>query len=223
MTDDLFFIPMIAQALSRPDPVAALREAFTQISRMGRQERYRRGFEQFQRFLAESISPGSITSQGSQHIDLPELPKDATSLAVADAEAISELQATLRKLLDESAVELDLPTKLGLTLLRDGHAIAHLVMTLWSGCETVSGLQPGHYELALATGRIIWEDDLADEDLLWPAAFPGKPVPLAADTGQTDEPASRVVSLMEGQVVLHVLPGIESGRLRIRTQTAGSQ
>lgn len=51
MNDDLYFLPMIAQALQQPDPGVALRDAFGRIRALGHEPRYRRGYKQFLVFL----------------------------------------------------------------------------------------------------------------------------------------------------------------------------
>jgi len=47
MSDDLFFIPMIARALQETDPRAAMIDAFERIHAMGGEPRYQRGYQQF--------------------------------------------------------------------------------------------------------------------------------------------------------------------------------
>jgi len=46
MSDDLFFLPIIAQALQQPSPERALEGAFAKIKDMGQKPQYSRGFEQ---------------------------------------------------------------------------------------------------------------------------------------------------------------------------------
>ena len=68
MNDDLYFLPMIARALQQPDPEGALREAFERIRAMGQDPRYRRGYEQFLRFvdLARQLERGKVEEPGVQ-------------------------------------------------------------------------------------------------------------------------------------------------------------
>ena len=63
MRDDLFFIPMIARVLEERDPRRALRDVLARIQAMGREARYRRGHEQFLRFMdAARATPGGELS-----------------------------------------------------------------------------------------------------------------------------------------------------------------
>ena len=51
MKDDVFFIPIIAEAMRQSDTRTALKEAFSLIEEMGRRPRYRQGLRQFRRFM----------------------------------------------------------------------------------------------------------------------------------------------------------------------------
>jgi hypothetical protein len=53
MNDDLFFLPMITRALQAVDVESALCEALERIQSMGREPRYRRGYQQFLQFMKE--------------------------------------------------------------------------------------------------------------------------------------------------------------------------
>ena len=53
MRDDLFFVPLLADALRQPNQKDALREAFGRIESLGRLPAYRRGFTQFRRFMQD--------------------------------------------------------------------------------------------------------------------------------------------------------------------------
>jgi len=53
MTNDLYFISMIADAIRKAAPKSALKAAIEEITSRGRQPQYEQGFLQFQRFMAE--------------------------------------------------------------------------------------------------------------------------------------------------------------------------
>ena len=59
MSDDLFFIPMIAKALREPDPKAAMIDTFERIRAMGREPRYQRGHQQLIDFM-DSVITGRL-------------------------------------------------------------------------------------------------------------------------------------------------------------------
>ena len=54
MNDDLFFIPILEQALHQEDTPSALRDAFDRIRALGQEPRYQRGYRQFARFMQEA-------------------------------------------------------------------------------------------------------------------------------------------------------------------------
>ena len=56
MSDKLYFLPIIAKALSEPNTKVSLMNAFEQIQRLSIQKRYQHGFDNFKKFMAESCS-----------------------------------------------------------------------------------------------------------------------------------------------------------------------
>jgi hypothetical protein len=80
----------------------------------------------------------------------------------------------------------------------------------------LSEVSPGRYLLKFSTGRVIWEGDLTGRDLIWSLAFPGQPLELAAHTGKHDKTPSLTVTLLDGDIILHVFPGIRAGLLQIQ-------
>jgi len=68
MVDDLFFLPMVADAWSQPDRRAALARAFRRIEGMAREQRYRNGYRQFLLFMRASgagTAPGDAEETGA--------------------------------------------------------------------------------------------------------------------------------------------------------------
>jgi hypothetical protein len=74
---------------------------------------------------------------------------------------------------------------------------------------------PGQYDLGFDTGRVLWAEQLSDKDLIWSHAYPGRPLLLAARTGDSEREPTRHVSLCDGAIVLSVYPGTEDGILRV--------
>lgn len=52
MSDEMYFMPIIAKALQQDAPTAAMRKAFERIESMSQEPRYRSGYQQFMRFMA---------------------------------------------------------------------------------------------------------------------------------------------------------------------------
>lgn len=52
MSDEMYFMPIIARALRQADPESAMRDALERIESMGRDPQYSDGYQQFLRFMA---------------------------------------------------------------------------------------------------------------------------------------------------------------------------
>ena len=183
MHNDLFFIPIISEALQESEPKAAMRDALARLRTLGSDPRYRTGYRQLLRFL------GSVVRS---------FPTDAPHKAGA-----------------QTPEHMDRPLQIELTLERDGR-----LHTTWSFeqpqcAHAVSGLRPADYRLSTDTGRVLWQGTLAPRDLLWADAFPGRGLPLAAQTHAAMAQPTREIELMDGLLALQVYPGIEEGTLVI--------
>lgn len=77
--------------------------------------------------------------------------------------------------------------------------------------EKIRNIKPGHYDVRLNTGRILWQGELTERDLVWTAAFPEMDMTLAADTGDHAEHMTREIRLLEGELIIRVIPELESG------------
>lgn len=103
-------------------------------------------------------------------------------------------------------------------LFRQRECIAKCIFDRVRGSAVVEGIRPGSYRLALASGRIIWEAELTEKDVSWSAAYPAKPVQLAADSGETTQRPTREIRLLEGTVILRLYPGLDRGTLVIEVR-----
>lgn len=84
------------------------------------------------------------------------------------------------------------------------------------GC-LFSNLRSGSYELMLSTGRLLWSGQLSQSDL---CIEPESHLQLAADT---DEVASgdEITKLLNSELTLEVIKGVESGTLQVRKNHDG--
>lgn len=105
-----------------------------------------------------------------------------------------------------------------LVLRREEHALVTIPLGQGELRQAVANIAPGRYRLELDMGRLLWEAQLTREDLIWSAAFPGKALPLAADTGQYASAPTRQESLAGRKLIIRVLPGIEAGCIKIEGQ-----
>lgn len=118
--------------------------------------------------------------------------------------------------------ELDRPLAAEIVVERDGVVVGSCRFEQATGVEAVGNIKPGNYRLQLDTGLLLWAGKLADEDLLWAKAHPGRDLPMAADTGESSRQPTRRFDLLDGAVVLRVYAGVESGTLEIEFKNPGS-
>jgi hypothetical protein len=230
MTKDLYFIHLIADAFHQPDPKLALKAALQKILELGQLLEYARGFEQFKRFievmgynyqtpsqlnkvlinqiledLSFQIAAGLFTGDQKKTKDLlnlitsqPELKKDFKNLCEEASKAITQ-QIGLKIIID-----------------RNEETIISIPVKAAPFSQIIKNIKPGQYEVRLNTGRMLWQGKLTDRDLLWTAAFPEKDMALAADTGDVTEHPTREISLLDGELIIRVIPELESGRIELK-------
>jgi hypothetical protein len=74
---------------------------------------------------------------------------------------------------------------------------------------------PGKHKVRLSNGRVLWEGDLEKEDLIWAFAFPERDLPMAAQTESHVQEPTKTLSLLEGELIMYVYAGLESGKMRL--------
>ena len=134
MTEELFFIPIIQDALAEADPRAAMVRAFDRIDEMGRDPSYRVGYEQFRAFMEAATTAGEA------------LPPEELGAAIV--------------------TQLERPEGIEVLVQRDGQSWATFRFEEGVGARSVQGAMPGMYRLALETGRLLWEQMAAIENLM---------------------------------------------------------
>jgi hypothetical protein len=124
-------------------------------------------------------------------------------------------QESAEQLLRHFCCEFERPHLLEIVVERDDKPVARCSFETVSGKRVVSGIKPGSHRVSLDTGRVLWEDLLTAKQLIWTEAFPGKPLKMAADTGEDKADSTKRVTLLNGSIVLRIFPGIECGTLEI--------
>lgn len=234
MTDDLYFIAIIARALQQPDTAQALQQAFAHIKSIGRQPQYRRGFVQFEGFM--EVVGQHVESEYATSREQSVLRELMTELALDlfpgnDAERRAVLERIHSYTQWQQEYE-SLCTQISNTersssgweflIDRDGRPFATIVLEQIPHSQTVESLTPARYSVSLASGRLIWQDQLTERDLIWMAAFAGAPLDLAAATDAAQAGLTRQDTFLNGEVILRVFAGLESGRLEIAVNPPGN-
>lgn len=98
----------------------------------------------------------------------------------------------------------------------DGQLVARVTKYSTQEEIRIHNLFPGHYHLALSSGRTIWTRELTAQDLLWFSAFPAAPLRLAAASDDEELVPTIEDSVMDGSLTVQVCPGLHSGTISIR-------
>jgi hypothetical protein len=98
---------------------------------------------------------------------------------------------------------------------RNGENIYSIPVESDSFSEKIQNIKPGQYEVRINTGRTLWQEELTERDLVWTAAFPETDMALAADTGDHAEHLTREIKLLEGELILRVIPELDSGCIEL--------
>ena len=232
MTKDLFFLKIIADALSQPNPKEAIRKAFNKITLLGSQPEYKQGFLQFQQFMSEVDKNWGTHSIEPEDMVLGIVRELALQLATGLFEGSRQQEQAIRDLIMSNPHWRDEFEKLCLEASKSEAPLSNLEIVLERNEENMDSIpleklpvvkkiahvKPGHFIVKLSTGRILWQGDLAEKDLLWAKAFPEQYFELAADTGDTDQPVTKELRLLNDELIIRVFPGIESGRLEIKVR-----
>lgn len=219
MSHELFFIPIIAEALKRPDVQHALENAFATIQRMGHEADYEEGYGNFQAFMAELDARRNLLHEQDVRTAIlmsttgdPGEARDCRMVLDSEIRESPEFKAECDVLREALRPR---PRVSVLQLLRDGHQVEEMCFETIPGRHTIADIRPGHYGLRMDTGLIIWEGELTTKDLIWSQAFGGRSLELAAKAGGIQQRPPNTIHVPHAGVTLRLFPGLESGSLEI--------
>jgi hypothetical protein len=227
MNKDLYFLPMIADALKQPDSRVSLRAAIEKTQNLGRQPEYERGFQQFQQLMAQVKLNWEKGSQKPEDMALDVIRHLALQVASGLLEG-DEVKAILDLIrshplwqeeferLSRDASESEIPGLPEIIIEKNGEPITSISCGNFPVTHKIQNVTPGLYTISLDTGRIIWQEDLTEQELIWTIAFPEQALDLAADTGEGVARSTREIRLLDGSLIVRVFPEIESGRLELK-------
>jgi len=215
MIDNLYFIPLIVQALQEQDVRAALRATFCAIKMKGTEERYAEGFRNFELFMDAMHSRFEMMTTHNMREQMVEL---AAGTFAGTAQELNfllriikshpkwqvEYETMCRQEIDELAQSFPV-----IHVLSERGLLGEMAFTKVPSRECCAGILPGSYRLKLAnTGWNIWEGELTATELIWTKALP-----MAA--GEAEIPPSSEIVLLDGDLILRTYAGIESGSIEI--------
>lgn len=225
----LYFIPIIARAISSENPQQAMDEAFDEIRDLGNQPEYQEGYRQFQEFVKTAVKPSGEEMERKKQIirnaihrliydlvtdtfDGDEDQKDALISAIkSNPEWGTEYELTKDEVQDFLAPE----AIIEIEVLKDEQLIGSISTIKES--DQVSLIFPGKYMIRFSNGRVLWEGNITREDVIWTYAFPGRDLPMAAETEPLHQEPTRTLTLLDGELIIYVFAGLESGRIRIKS------
>jgi hypothetical protein len=230
MTPDMYFLPRIGKALRKPDPEQSLKEAFEEIERLGKTPKFQQGFKQFLVFMEEAYRhiDNFLVMDAELNTLLDDLKLQIISGVLED---LQERQACLdlikshpawerqfeKQLIEaENASRRERPIRL--LIDKDGEFFEGINISPFFSPQTLKNITPGRYKFILETGRLIGEEDLTRNELLWAHAYPRQDLRLAADTEDTMRNPTRTIKFLNGEITINVFAGIDNGRLELETK-----
>ncbi|GMW03681.1 MAG: hypothetical protein AMXMBFR84_48150 [Candidatus Hydrogenedentota bacterium] len=209
MNPDLYFIPLLFAAYRAEGRGEAIRLALEEIRMLGREERHRNGYAQFLVFMqavrSEYLKRPEVS--GAEHPIDHDAPVELEEIG-----ALDEYENLFDAQVFEDAL-IHVSVSLVLTASNQPRRVVRL-----SGSEpsvSIPAITPGHYQLGLSTGQIIWEAELRREHVLSGFAFPDEPVRFAADTGSLPRRASVDERLLDGEIEVRVFPGRDNATMEV--------
>ena len=226
MNSDLYFIPIIARALKEPDPQAALKAAFDEIKCLGQQKQFSRGLAQFEMFMDSVRTAHNLQETDHARRLMAELATETFAGNPSQRQAIldgirsrPEWQAEFEAISNEIAEESGQFTVPLIRVLRENQLISEMIFHEVPARRSAIDIVPGHYQLRFVTGRVLWEGELTAKDLIWTEAFPDQGLDLAAETEEAKGRPTRQIELWEGEVILRIYAGVESGSIEVELTT----
>ncbi len=223
MAHELYFLPILLDALDSTQCREALRDAFSKIISLGREPGYELGYARFKEFMKMvGEGPSSDEQSDSDNAVVQFLisfceqmsPRGAVS---AGLQTDPILYKRCQRLVGELQQLMPAQITLEIVLERGDEVLARLDACQGGTLGRVRRIRPGTYRLSLSTGRMLWEGILTRADLL----CEGQPLAMAADeNGAAGEPA-REIAVLSGEIVMKVYRGLESGVLEIVRMLTG--
>ena len=222
----LYFIPILSSALESDVPARAMEDAFRRIRLLGEQPDYEEGFHQFQEFIKSALRPSGKDSEEkiqslrdtvyrliySLATDTFEGSKDQKDTIIRAFSNIPEWNSEYERIKEETEDFVATEIPIELEVLRKEKIMGSVPISSVPG--SISHIPPGSYTIRFSNGRVLWEGNIRREDLIWAFAYPEKDLPMAAETEAIQKKPTRSISLLDGEVMVQIFAGLETGVLR---------
>lgn len=198
MQGHLYFITDICNALKDVHSEQKLEKVIREIINKGKKPEYQQGFQQFVTFIKEGKSDWLKMSPQHKKLIMQIINDVAMSPAVDN-----EIK----------------PLTLCIQLERDGDILASFGIQESRRSYTITDLTPGNYTLKTDSDWFIWQGHLSERELLWAHAYPEQELPMAADTESADTREFKEIVLLEGELIIRIYPGLETGTMTIMVKS----
>ena len=225
--NNLYFIPILAKAFEGPDRTAAFKNALSEIVRLGESAEYKKGFEQFEQFIAsgiQSLSEDSDDYTGLRDMALQSLltmlasetfdgPEEVRKSLIKRIQANPELSRRYQELLEELSPANEPP--LEVELYKNDQLLSAKSLPSEQQSVSFDQIEPGNYSIRLSNGRVLWEGNIEAKDVIWELAYPEKEYPMAAATEKDESNQTKSIKLLKREMSLNFYAGMESGRIAL--------
>ena len=227
MLNELYFLKIIAKALTKTDMETALIAAFKEIETLGNIPEYTQGYKQYLWFMEEIHN---ILNQSADLLDnkmqihdtalqvaagLIDQHDQDIKAALALIKSRSDWLKVFRKITNTIVSTETKPLELKICIEKNNETIYSFPVRPGPIMETVSDITPALYSVKLNTGRILLTTELTESDLIWGAAFPEKDLELAAATDDEESKPTRQFSLLNDYLQIQVFAQMKSGYIKI--------
>jgi len=224
---NLYFIPILAKAFDSSDRAKAIKNALSEIIRLGESAEYKKGFEQFEQFIAsgiQSLSEDSDDYTGLRDIVLQSLltmlasetfdgPEEVRKSLIKRIQAVPELASRYQELLEELSSENEPP--LEVELYKNDQLLSAQPLPSEQQSVYFDQIAPGNYSIRLSNGRVLWEGNVEAKNVIWKSAYPEKAYPMAAATEKDESNRTKSFKLLKREMSLNFYAGMESGRIAL--------
>ena len=223
MTDSLYFLGMLVEALEQRGAERSLPTVFAKIQEMGSQEPYHQGLRNFECFVDVAYAYAEERDLDAARQVVVQLVTDAfeqKEQQVAWLQAI-ESHPVWKQEYEQLCAEHEgllsshEPPVIG--VLGPEGAVGEMILAQIPGQACLKGILPGLYTLKLLnTCLVLWQGQLRAQDLTWRASYGTRALEVAAQTaGSRGRPTSRHILGHDKKMVLRTFAGLESGTIEI--------
>ncbi|HPF38107.1 MAG TPA: hypothetical protein PK093_05650 [Phycisphaerae bacterium] len=221
MDHDLYFLPILVEALRQENQSQSLCTAIARIRELGAKPEYEAGFKQFRSFMTETRDHFEWLDQYVREELIVELAAGSFDGRPRTAElalSLVRLRPTWKETYAALRSELDHhpePRSPTVSVRRDGDPFIELPLDEIPKKVRLLPIVPGRYTIELDSGRILWEGNITKADVEWELAHPGKPIPVAAATGEGQHRHVREEVSPNGACRVRIYAGLRSGQMEV--------